>query len=324
MALISGQYKIVIGRQEGRGIFFGPIYPNTTSHRDQPAYPCVEGCIYNIFEDPTEHVNLKDSLPDVWTQMLSKLNAHGKTVYQTDYAEPNTTECFTGAQAAAYYVGHNTCLPNSPSYNPSGSNCDASQPRLYLGPMCFNKLPPIPNVPPAPPPAPPAPAPPATVLSIVSDGQVPSVSCMVTTGTEFAPMTLGSCDAAKQWVSVPEMNSWTAWSHAGVAKMYMKVSEKDESGGAAEACKRGQSYVNANESKSGGPTSQGFAIKALGAGANDGVQLVSSLCSGMCLGYPHGTGAPPQRGAMPKVMECSSVLPFYESVPAPPSPPTLD
>ena len=69
----------------------------------------MEGCIYNIFEDPTEHVNLKDSLPDVWTQMLSKLNAHGKTVYQTDYAEPNTTECFTGAQAAAYYVGHNTC-----------------------------------------------------------------------------------------------------------------------------------------------------------------------------------------------------------------------
>jgi len=26
MALISGQYKIILGNQEGRGIWFGPVY----------------------------------------------------------------------------------------------------------------------------------------------------------------------------------------------------------------------------------------------------------------------------------------------------------
>ena len=57
MALISGSYKIIFGKQQGRGIWFGPVYPNGTV--DHPAYPCAEGCLFNIEDDPTEHVNLK-------------------------------------------------------------------------------------------------------------------------------------------------------------------------------------------------------------------------------------------------------------------------
>ena len=107
MALISGRYKIVIGDQQGRGVWFGPVYPNGT--RDGEATPCAAGCLYDIYGDPTEHVNLKDSKPALWSTMLNKLLEHGKTVYQTDYAEPGTASCLTGEQAARYYVGHNTC-----------------------------------------------------------------------------------------------------------------------------------------------------------------------------------------------------------------------
>ena len=46
MGLISGQYKIIIGQQQGRGIWFGPVYPNGT--KDEKAYPCVDGCLYDI------------------------------------------------------------------------------------------------------------------------------------------------------------------------------------------------------------------------------------------------------------------------------------
>ena len=49
----------------------------------------------------------------------------GATKYQTDYAEPNTTECMTYAQGKEYYRG-------------------------FIGPLCFEKSP----VPPAPAPKP--------------------------------------------------------------------------------------------------------------------------------------------------------------------------
>ena len=45
-ALIAGKFKIIFGQQQGRGIFFGPVFPNGT--KDQPAYPCVDGCLYAI------------------------------------------------------------------------------------------------------------------------------------------------------------------------------------------------------------------------------------------------------------------------------------
>jgi hypothetical protein len=37
-----------------------------------------------------EHVNLKNSLPDVYESMRKRLLVHGKTLYQTNYAEPGT------------------------------------------------------------------------------------------------------------------------------------------------------------------------------------------------------------------------------------------
>jgi hypothetical protein len=48
MALISGAHKIIFGAQQGRGIWFGPVFPNGT--KDAPAYPCVDGCLFDIFK----------------------------------------------------------------------------------------------------------------------------------------------------------------------------------------------------------------------------------------------------------------------------------
>ena len=91
---------------QGRGIWFGPVYPNSTSASvDRPAYPCQDGCLCDIIADPTVHANLRDTLPGVYAAMLSKLLVHGRTVVQTDYQEPD--HWLIGAQAAAYYAGHN-------------------------------------------------------------------------------------------------------------------------------------------------------------------------------------------------------------------------
>ena len=43
-----------------------------------------------VAQDPTEHVNLKASEPALFESMRQKLLAEGKTLYQTNYAEPGT------------------------------------------------------------------------------------------------------------------------------------------------------------------------------------------------------------------------------------------
>lgn len=138
-AFISGHWKVVIGRQNGRGVWFGPAYPNGTD--DGKDFSCVDGCLFDIWKDPTEHINLKDSKRNVWDMMLKKLTAAAQTLYQTQYGEPGADKCITGKQAAAYYVGHNTCPENSPDYNPSGPHCNETKLIPYLGPMCFKEIP---------------------------------------------------------------------------------------------------------------------------------------------------------------------------------------
>ena len=173
MAYISKQYKIIVGHQDGRGIWFGPVYPNGT--RDYKDDSCAQGCLFDIVKDPTEHVNLKHSMPEMWKTMLAKLLAAGETLYQTAYSEPGADKCITGEQAAKYYVGHNKCIYGHPGYQPSlpAPACDEAIPRLYLGPMCFKTLPP--GIPPTPAPLPPSVAVPAAThqpaLSRATHGQ---------------------------------------------------------------------------------------------------------------------------------------------------------
>ena len=327
------RYKIIIGGQYGRGVWFGPVYPNrTTGKEDAKAYPCADGCLYDIQADPTEHVNLKGTLPGVYASMLAKLLEHGKTVYQTDYAEPGTAACFTGQQAAAYYVGHNTCIKGRPGYNPSLPSCDANRRQLYLGPMCFATLPPTPPTPPtpAPPPSPPPP-PPRSLAPAVGGG------CLVTTGQQFAPVVLGACADGKHWGGNPGQSGWVLWAGAS----YIKVDEQQVAGIAA-ACKRGTVYVNKAQGPPGAATAQGFTVRP--GPAPSQVQLVSSACKGMCLGFPAaatataaaaahgpgpqatatatptacsanttlpgGRGCAPAPGASPTVMECAQALPW--------------
>ena len=52
-----------------------------------------------------EHHDLRESQPALFSEMTTALAEHAKTVYQTRYAEPDTEECMTKAQARIYYQG---------------------------------------------------------------------------------------------------------------------------------------------------------------------------------------------------------------------------
>eukprot|EP01060_Flectonema_neradi_P013213 TRINITY_DN19993_c0_g1_i1.p1 TRINITY_DN19993_c0_g1~~TRINITY_DN19993_c0_g1_i1.p1 ORF type:complete len:521 (+),score=89.88 TRINITY_DN19993_c0_g1_i1:50-1612(+) len=72
-ALIVDEFKLVRFAQ-----FYcfwqGVVYPNkTTDHSNEPDCTCgEEGCLFNIISDPGEHIDLKDSLPDVHAKMLAR------------------------------------------------------------------------------------------------------------------------------------------------------------------------------------------------------------------------------------------------------------
>lgn len=307
MALISGQYKIIVGRQHELGVWWGPVYPNGSINEN--AAPCTAGCVYDIIADPAERVNLKATLPALWASMLAKLLAAGRTVYQTDFAEPGADSCFTKQQARAYYVGHNTCIPGSPGFNPSLPACNDSVLRQYEGPMCFHALPPVPAPPgPGPAPAPPSPAPPAPLfaLELVSTSGGGS-GCLVTNGSRMDPMTIGDCSGdAAHWTTDPTRGGgWLRWMAApGAQGVYAKVDMRgvvNKGGNATAGCARGMAYVNPDEGRKPGPTTQGFAIQNSTTGA---VRLASSLCPGRCLGFKASVAA----GATAAVLDCELAL----------------
>lgn len=71
-ALIRGQYKLIIGTQNGFGVRVGPSYPNN-SHTHLPQDPgCPSGCLYDILADPGEYTDLKSSEPQVFQELMDR------------------------------------------------------------------------------------------------------------------------------------------------------------------------------------------------------------------------------------------------------------
>lgn len=80
-ALISGDYKVVTGTWHYN--WQGPFYPNaSTPDYLTGAISCAtKGCLFNIREDPTEHVNLANAMPEKLQEMLLRLAELNQTYF---------------------------------------------------------------------------------------------------------------------------------------------------------------------------------------------------------------------------------------------------
>jgi len=97
-ALRSGDWKLILGEQSGTGYWWGPEYPNSTAKLPMTAPGCPQGCLFNVTADSTEHMDLSADFPKVKASLTSRLEALGKTVFQSDLGGKMDLE---GAQAAA-------------------------------------------------------------------------------------------------------------------------------------------------------------------------------------------------------------------------------
>ena len=93
VTLISGDYKLLQGTVPEAG-WTGPHYPNVTTPAGIAAKEqCGDGgCLYNIKDDPEEHVNLASSMANVLKEMQAKL-----AMYQASYFNPDRGGQWKGA-----------------------------------------------------------------------------------------------------------------------------------------------------------------------------------------------------------------------------------
>jgi len=96
--LISNGYKVVLGKNEQAG-WTGPRFPNTTSTWDPSlsSETCGNttetGCLFNIMEDPGEHVNLAATHPAVFKQMVDRIAEINKGFFNPDRGQSDPKAC---------------------------------------------------------------------------------------------------------------------------------------------------------------------------------------------------------------------------------------
>eukprot|EP00606_Chrysophyceae_sp_TOSAG23-5_P000042 GSChrysophyteH2.ASY1.ANO1.1310.1 assembled CDS len=90
--LLKGTFKILLGPENkeyhvGQDVLTGPFFPNRTEVLIPELHPRVcgrtpgTGCLFDIFADPSESVNLAESHSELFMQMLERVDAIQSTVY---------------------------------------------------------------------------------------------------------------------------------------------------------------------------------------------------------------------------------------------------
>jgi arylsulfatase B len=112
VGFVVRRYKVIVGASHGVGLvggptdqngWTGPVFPNASSGKDGagglPELPadCSNGCLYNIYDDPTENNELSASHPDVLKSILATITALNASVYRPTPV-PNDYRCCTVAE----------------------------------------------------------------------------------------------------------------------------------------------------------------------------------------------------------------------------------
>lgn len=94
----DGWYKVVLGTYKYSG-WTGPTFPNITfkGNMGQITETCKEnankGCLYNIMDDPNEHVNLAQQKPALFKEMIARVAQIQKTAFSPDRGSYSKHAC---------------------------------------------------------------------------------------------------------------------------------------------------------------------------------------------------------------------------------------
>eukprot|EP00051_Salpingoeca_urceolata_P032595 m.16473 g.16473 ORF g.16473 m.16473 type:complete len:669 (-) comp5258_c0_seq2:215-2221(-) len=202
-ALINGTYKIIYNPSVADW-WQGPVFPNASGIAKN-GDACKDGCLFDIYNDPTEHVNLKSAQPQKFAAMKQLLLAAGRSTYQTSYADPAANECITDPQAKKYFGN-------------------------FIGPRCFKHSP----VPPAPPPSPPF---------SLSHGDT-CLMATHNSSTTTHMLAFGPCTAASGHWRSETMDNFLVWNNTEVLYLKLNERPDKTHSTLPDFCRRGEVYLN--------------------------------------------------------------------------------
>eukprot|EP00466_Bigelowiella_natans_P019759 jgi/Bigna1/88720/estExt_fgenesh1_pg.C_370046 len=118
--LIRDQYKLLVGKKDGEGVIgyyvqTGPYWPNSTTPKLPPSWPhfntkvCCRkvenGCLFNIFDDPSERNSLSEQKPDLFVELLSRVDNAQLSVFSPNRGEKDDEACDVGENTYNGYWG---------------------------------------------------------------------------------------------------------------------------------------------------------------------------------------------------------------------------
>lgn len=104
-AIVVGTYKLITGVQVMAG-WQGPSYPNDTHTqpmRSGDTFDCGSGCLFDLSIDPTEHVNLAKTQPDMMVHMLGLLVEANMTLFAPDRGQGDPRACLQAVANGGFY-----------------------------------------------------------------------------------------------------------------------------------------------------------------------------------------------------------------------------
>lgn len=89
---------------ETDGCWSGLVYPNaSTTTPPCNSTDCANGCLFQIFNDPTEHVNLVEDMPAKATEMRALLAQLNKGYFNPDRGQPDVRACDRAMQNGNFW-----------------------------------------------------------------------------------------------------------------------------------------------------------------------------------------------------------------------------
>lgn len=85
-------WKLVVG-QTHQNIWTSPHYPNKTTNWANDAMDCSAGCLYNVFDDPTEHNEVSKSNPAKVSELLARIQFYNSTVFKPNRGNDTGLGC---------------------------------------------------------------------------------------------------------------------------------------------------------------------------------------------------------------------------------------
>ena len=91
--IASDGYKLLIGKVH-QNVWTSPHYPNaSTSWGNAQFIDCSSGCLYNIFEDESEHHELSALMPAKVAELRARIAFHNATMFRPDRGTDDGAGC---------------------------------------------------------------------------------------------------------------------------------------------------------------------------------------------------------------------------------------